>query len=510
VKIINSISRAITNPLGAAVICVVGGCAIWFAQTPPGGAAKPNARRELGIGQRSSRADQSGQREHRSATASKAHEGQRTRHQRGAIAATKTRDASQETAIGRNDVHSKVFEAENEPLSTSDKATAAEIANPRLTMTEAETTTDPASDVIGPRDPRSPALTEFQTKKTGAPDTAVDQRRLALWCDQNGLWELARTHWEASLRLDPKSDEARRRLGHRLNGRDWVLDATSAEDVAQKKANAFWRKELEKYHARMKCRSKVAVPGRDAAVASVEAVGDPRAATSIWKVFAADASHHALMVGILTRFKTREASQMLAALAVYSRDAKAQAAAVAALQRRRAADYGERLVSLMHNPMRIGERLVPIPGSSPARELMVEGDTANYQFFFSRLEAPTSASLEGCFQPRLSAGEIAMARQFNENQAATARKALDQQVELAKQMIKKYNDSIRALNDRVARVLNEACNARINAAPESGRRWLALALGTEYKPPTNGPKQTITEIVSPLYSPTFLPIPVAT
>ena len=195
----------------------------------------------------------------------------------------------------------------------------------------------------------------------------------------------------------------------------------------------------------MKCRSKVAVPGRDAAVAGVEAVGDPRAATSIWKVFAADASHHALIVGIMSRFKTREASQMLAALAVYSPDAKSRAAAVAALRGRAAADYGGRLVSLMHNPLRIGERQVPIPGSSPARELMVEGDSANYQFFFSRVDAPTSESLAGCFQPRLSASEITMARQFNENQAATARQALDQQVELAKQMINKYNDSIRAL-----------------------------------------------------------------
>ena len=111
----------------------------------------------------------------------------------------------------------------------------------------------------------------------------------------------------------------------------------------------------------MKCRSKVAVPGRAEAVARVEAVGDPHAAAALWKVFAADTSHHGLIVGVLGRFKTREASQMLAALAVYSRDEKAQAAAVAAL-RRRAAEYGERLVSLMHTPMRVDERQVPVPG----------------------------------------------------------------------------------------------------------------------------------------------------
>jgi hypothetical protein len=201
---------------------------------------------------------------------------------------------------------------------------------------------------------------------------------------------------------------------------------------------------------------------------------------------------------------------MLAALAVYSRDDKAQAAAVAALCGRGAAEYGEKLVALMHTPMRVEERQVLMLGSAPARELFVEGETHNYQFLFSRAEAPTSDALAGCFQPRLSAGEIEMARRFNENQAAMAREALDQQVDLAKTMIQKYNDSIRDLNRRVASVLNEACGAAIRPEPEDARRWLASTLGTAYKPAADGPKPTITDIVSPLYYPTFLPIPVAT
>ena len=116
----------------------------------------------------------------------------------------------------------------------------------------------------------------------------------------------------------------------------------------------------------------------------------------------------------------------------------------------------------------------------------------------------------GCFQPSLSAGEIQFARQFNEDQAAMARQGLDQQVAMAKQMIEKYNDSIRALNRRVARVLNEASGAGIGPDPEDGRRWLAMALGTAYQPAADRPKPTITEIVAPLYNPTFLPTPVAT
>ena len=142
--------------------------------------------------------------------------------------------------------------------------------------------------------------------------------------------------------------------------------------------------------------------------------------------------------------------------------------------------------------------------------LFVEGDTQNYQFLFPGGEAPTSGSMQGCFQPRLSASEIAMARQFNQNQAAIAQQGLDAQVAWAKAMIQKYNDAIQSLNHRVASVLNEASGAGIAPQPEDGRRWLAATLGTAYRPPADRPKAKMTEIVSPLFNPTFLPIPVAT
>jgi hypothetical protein len=364
-----------------------------------------------------------------------------------------------------------------------------------------------ASDTIGPGDPREKDLAEYQAKKAAVPEDAAAQKTLALWCDEHGLWDTAKAHWEAVLRLQPESDAARRRLGFRRRDGKWVLDAAAAEDVAQKKANAVWERVLRRYHAQMRCRSRRPVPARHEAVAHVEAVGDPRAASAIWKVFAADTSHHGLIVGVLGRFRTREASLMLAALAVYSRDEKAEAAAVAALHGREVADYGERLVALMRTPMRVEERLVPIPGRAPARALLVEGDTENYQFLFSRVEASELNSLVGGYQPRLSVGEIQLIRQFNENQAAMSRQALDEQVAMAWQMIEKYNQSIRALNDRVARVLTEACGAHLRLDPEDGRRWLATALGIAYQPPNSRPKLTVTQIVEPLYSPTYLPLP---
>jgi hypothetical protein len=63
----------------------------------------------------------------------------------------------------------------------------------------------------------------------------------------------------------------------------------------------------------------------------------------------------------------------------------------------------------------------------------------------------------------------------------------DQQVEMARGVIKELNESIVALNERVASVLNGVCNARIRSEPEDGRRSLARTLGSDYKPSTDVP-----------------------
>jgi hypothetical protein len=510
VKIFNLIRQMITNPLSAAVICVVGGYSIWLTVADPPKAPGPaNVRNGQGTGQRTIKAGRADSVKRGSSTATQTDRSPREPKAGSAIAKRRQADAEQKRSSGRREADFEQFERAHESAVALAGAASKDTPLPHRQINGAELTIASHSDAIAPLDPRARSSIEYQTKKAEVTDDASDQKRLALWCDEHGLWQQAKTHWEATLRLNSKSDDARKRLGFRMRGGKWVFDAESAEEVSQTKANAYW-KVLERYHARMRCRSKVAVPGRSEAVAQIEAVSDPRAAAVIWKVFAADVSHHGLIVGILSRFKTRESSEMLAALAVYSQDHKAQASAIAELEGRGAAEYGERLVSLMHNPLRVEERQVPVPGRAPARELFVEGDKENYQFLFSRAEAPTSDSMEGCFQPRLSASEIQLARQFNENQAAKAKQALDQQVEMAKHMIEKYNGSIRALNERVAHVLNEACNAAIRPEPEDGRRWLAMALGTEYKPASSRPKPTITEIVSPLYNPTFLPVPVAT
>jgi hypothetical protein len=502
VKNFHAIGQLITSPMFAVVLCAVSACAIWFGMLrQPGGARNPSLTGNQRIGQRAGRDTRLGGAGLEGASGTS--RAQKSQRALGAVAAKS--GLQLENRTGQEKLEIEEFLAENEPVPVSPAS-----AKPDRSQDAARESATPSTrDAIGPRDPRAKALKAYRSKNASVADDVGSQKRMAAWCDEQGLWDAAKAHWEAVLRLDANHNEARRRLGYRFRGGQWVLDEASADEIARKKADAYWERELKKLHTAMRCRSKIAVPGRALALAQVEAVGDPRAAPAIWSVFAADVGHHGTIVAILRRLGTRKASQMLAAMAVYSPDKKARVAAVAALRGRPPADYGQRLVALMHSPLRVEERLVPIAGGSPVRQLFVEGETANYNFLFSRIDAPTSESQVGWIQPRFSAGEIAMARQFNQNQAAMAKQGLDRQVELAKQTIAKYNDSIRSLNERVARVLDEASGAGIRPAPEDGKRWLAAALGTEYQPSSAGPKPTFTEIVAPLYNPTFVPVPVS-
>ena len=56
-------------------------------------------------------------------------------------------------------------------------------------------------------DPRAAVLAAYQARRSQARDVVDDQRELASWCDSNGLWDEARSHWEAVLRLDPSEGQ---------------------------------------------------------------------------------------------------------------------------------------------------------------------------------------------------------------------------------------------------------------------------------------------------------------
>jgi hypothetical protein len=333
-----------------------------------------------------------------------------------------------------------------------------------------------------------------------------DQNQLASWCDTQGLWDQARSHWEAVLRLDPRDESARRRLGYRPRQGQWVLDAKRAEEVLRKKVEEFWSRELSMAHKQIDRKE-----GRDAAkkayeaATRVESVTDERAVPVLWSTFSGHQKHHQLLAGVLSRISTKPASEMLSALAVYSLDEKARVTATRALAGRKPDEFIDRLVPLLNHRLNYRVAQVDDGSGGRSRTLLIEGEAANYQLLYPSVDQQEAASCFGSFYtPGITSRQAA--RQYNEEQARMARALTDQQIESDKAAVETVNQSIADLNRRVIQVLSQTTGGSRGPDPEAWRRWLAERQGRAYQPIESRQKPTLAQVVLPLYSPTFLPV----
>lgn len=369
---------------------------------------------------------------------------------------------------------------------------------------------EPDGEAIHPRDPRAESLAEYRTRAAGVADDVAARAELAGWCDARGLWGPSKAQWEAVLRLDPEHLAARRRLGYRKVGGAWSVDPALAEQVAQKKADTYW-KVLDLLHSRMHADGLDSDRIRRQALERIEAVGDPRAAATIWREFAGEVRHHDLAVRLLGKLRTPDTSKALAALAVYSGDAKARIAAVDALRGRPVVEYAGALVSLMNPPVRFETRPVRLPGGGQGRMLFVENEQANYQMLFQKFETPSSQALCRPLDSRyLDPRQVELARAFNNEQSRAAQRGLDAQVAMAENHLRGCNAAIEGMNRQVAGILVDASGERVSPDAEEARRWLAGKLGKTYVSAANRPKPTFAQLVAPLYMPTFVPVPAPT
>jgi hypothetical protein len=350
------------------------------------------------------------------------------------------------------------------------------------------------------------ALASYEARRAQAGDRVDDQKRLASWCDTQGLWDQARSHWEAVLRLDPRDESARRRLGYRPRQGQWVLDAKRAEEVLKKRVEDFWARELSMAHKQIDRKE-----GRDAAkkafeaATRVESVTDERAVPVLWSVFSGHHKHHQLLAGVLSRIKTKPASEMLSALSVYSLDEKARVTATRALAGREPDEFIDKLVPLLNHQLNYRVADVDNGSGGRARILLIEGQEANHLLLYPSVDRQEAASCFGSFYtPGITSRQAA--QQYNEAEARMARAATDQQIESDKAAVEALNQSIADLNRRVIQVLSQTTGVSRGPDPEAWRRWLAERQGRTYQPLASRQKPTLAQVVLPLYSPTFLPV----
>jgi hypothetical protein len=239
---------------------------------------------------------------------------------------------------------------------------------------------------------RAEAFQQYLQKRARTPETADDQWKLALWCDQNGLKEQAVAHAHAVLRLDPTREAAWKRLGYKKHQGRWVTDAQlhaeKEESALQKQADRQWRPVLEGYRRALggKDQTKRTAAGDDLA-----RVADPRAVPSIWAVFAAskNADDQALAVQLLGQIDAASASRALAMLAVSSPSAEVRRAAGETLKRRDVREFADLLISLIREPIKYEVKQVGGQGSPGS--LSVKGKEADVK----RLYTPPPVQVPG-------------------------------------------------------------------------------------------------------------------
>jgi len=70
--------------------------------------------------------------------------------------------------------------------------------------------------------PKASPLDEYLAKKQQLSATAPAEFELGLWCERNGLTDLARAHYEAAVEHDKMFEPARKKLGHVQHGSQWL------------------------------------------------------------------------------------------------------------------------------------------------------------------------------------------------------------------------------------------------------------------------------------------------
>ena len=69
--------------------------------------------------------------------------------------------------------------------------------------------------------PKASPLDEYLVKKKQLSATATAEFELGLWCERNGLTDLARAHYDAAIEQDRTFEPAHKKLGHVQQGSQW-------------------------------------------------------------------------------------------------------------------------------------------------------------------------------------------------------------------------------------------------------------------------------------------------
>jgi hypothetical protein len=373
------------------------------------------------------------------------------------------------------------------------------------------------------------AVSEYNVLKEKTPMTAAARWKLALWCEEHRLKDLAFVHLGEVISLDPGRDAAWRKLGFKKQGNRWVSETEIAEEQELKKADKRWGPVLKRLHKDIHGTNGKA--RRVAAEAEFDKITDPRAVVAAYREFGGGGeTDHWLLIDFLSRIAAPESSKVIALVAVYGKSKEIRRSAIEELRTRKGDEYLELLVGLMADEYKYEVRQVGGPGSPGV--LFVEGEKFNVKRFYAPPAAPNILPQPGDIISYDSLGEPIIIRAIAEvglNEAASIRgtglagqvrlgeyteisplrveaEAEKGAVEAGRQldrdvdMIKLINKERKAFNELVMGVAKDASGKDPGKTP---KEWREKVLGKGFsKPP--GDKPTYPEMAVLDYNPVLL------
>ena len=161
---------------------------------------------------------------------------------------------------------------------------------------------------------RDKAMSEYNVLKEKTPMTAAARWKLALWCEEHGLKDLAYVHLGEVISLDPGRDAAWRKLGFKKQGNRWASEAEIVEDLEQKKADKRWGPTLKKVHKDIHGANGKAK--RVLAEAELNKIADPSAVVPAYREFGGGGeTDQWLLIDFLRRIEQPISSKVMALLA---------------------------------------------------------------------------------------------------------------------------------------------------------------------------------------------------
>jgi hypothetical protein len=387
-----------------------------------------------------------------------------------------------------------------------------------------------ATPTAAAEDARRKAESEYNLLKEKTPMTATARMKLALWCEEHGLSDLAYVHFGEVISIDPKREAAWKKLGFKKYGNQWLTDAQIADDQEQKKADKLWGARLKKVHKDIhggngKAKQKLAQ-------AELDKISDPRAIASVYREFrGGDDVDQFILLDVLSQIVKPVSSKVLALIAVYGKSQDVRERATKILRDRPSKDFIDVLVGLMTDEYKYEVRPVAGPGS--AGVLFVEGEKFNVRRFYAPPAAPNITPQPGDTISYDQNGNLIIGRAagqsfFHQNfktggdasgittayaqispallqmEAQRAALAAQDQLEGDVNMIKAINQDRRTFNEVIMTVAKDATGQDGGKTPKEWRESLEAGKGRNYQRPAIKP--TYGEMVALEYNPAFEPI----